>query len=60
MTLPKRDTQYHTFGDYLVWSRNSGDELIDGNGTAYIKESPGVEDSLTREPDRRPQRCSLL
>ena len=38
MTLPKRDAQYHTFGDYLIWSRNSGDELIDG--TAYVKEPP--------------------
>src|SRR5882757_8425009 len=38
MTLPRRDAQYHTFGDYLIWSRNSGDELIDG--TAYIKEPP--------------------
>lgn len=38
MTLPKRDAQRHTFGDYLVWSRTSGDELIDG--TAYVKEPP--------------------
>ena len=38
MTLPRRDAQYHTYGDYLIWSRNSGDELIDG--TAYVKEPP--------------------
>ena len=38
MTLPRRDAQYHTFGDYLIWSRTSGDELIDG--TAYVKEPP--------------------
>ena len=38
MTLPKRDSQRHTFGDYLIWSRTSGDELIDG--TAYVKEPP--------------------
>jgi len=38
MTLPKRDSQYHTYGDYLIWSRESGDELIDG--TAYVKEPP--------------------
>src|SRR5882757_4542705 len=38
MTLPKRDSQYHTYGDYLIWSRESGAELIDG--TAYVKEPP--------------------
>ncbi len=38
MTLPRRDASYHMYGDYLVWSRNSGDELIDG--TAYVKEPP--------------------
>ena len=38
MSLPKRDTQYHTYIDYLVWSREHGDELIDG--TAYVKEPP--------------------
>jgi Uma2 family endonuclease len=34
----KRDTQYHTFADYLTWSRTYGDELIDG--TAYVREPP--------------------
>lgn len=29
---------HHTYGDYLIWSRTSGDELIDG--TAYVKEPP--------------------
>ena len=38
MSLPKRDSQYHTYGDYLIWSRTHGDELIDG--TAYVKEPP--------------------
>jgi Uma2 family endonuclease len=38
MTLPRRDTLHHTYADYLTWSRNSGDELIDG--VAYIKEPP--------------------
>jgi Uma2 family endonuclease len=38
MTLPKRDSDYHTYGDYLIWSRSSGDELIDG--AAYVKEPP--------------------
>ena len=27
MSLPKRDTQYHTYRDYLIWSREHGDEL---------------------------------
>ena len=38
MSLPKRDMQYHTYSDYLIWSREHGDELIDG--TAYVKEPP--------------------
>jgi Uma2 family endonuclease len=38
LSLPKRDTQYHTYSDYLTWSREHGDELIDG--TAYVKEPP--------------------
>jgi Uma2 family endonuclease len=38
MTVFKRDTHYHTYGDYLTWSRTYGDELIDG--TAYVSEPP--------------------
>jgi len=38
MTVSKRDSQRHTYGDYLIWSRTSGDELLDG--TAYVKEPP--------------------
>jgi Uma2 family endonuclease len=38
MTVLKRDTHYHTYGDYLTWSRSYGDELIDG--TAYVREPP--------------------
>jgi Uma2 family endonuclease len=38
MTVLKRDTQHHTYADYLVWSRTYGDELV--NGTAYIREPP--------------------
>ena len=38
MTVFKRDTQKHTYGDYLVWSRTYGDELVDG--TAYVREPP--------------------
>ena len=36
MTVLKRDTHYHTYADYLTWSRSYGDELIDG--TAYVRE----------------------
>jgi Uma2 family endonuclease len=38
MTLLKRDTHYHTYSDYLTWSRSYGDELI--SGTAYVREPP--------------------
>jgi Uma2 family endonuclease len=38
MSLSKRDTRYHTYSDYLIWSREHGDELI--AGTAYVKEPP--------------------
>ena len=38
MTILKRDTHYHTYADYLTWSRTYGDELIDG--TAYVREPP--------------------
>ncbi len=38
MTVLKRDTHYHTYADYLVWSRTCGDELIDG--VAYVREPP--------------------
>jgi Uma2 family endonuclease len=38
MAVLKRDTDYHTYSDYLTWSRDYGDELIDG--TAYVREPP--------------------
>jgi len=38
MAVLKRDADYHTYADYLVWSRVYGDELIDG--TAYVREPP--------------------
>jgi Uma2 family endonuclease len=38
MTLFRRDSQYHTYADYLIWSRDYGDELI--NGVAYVREPP--------------------
>jgi Uma2 family endonuclease len=38
MAVTKRDTHYHTYADYLTWSRDYGDELI--NGTAYVREPP--------------------
>jgi len=38
MPVTQRDTQRHTYGDYLEWSRNYGDEIIDG--VAYVREPP--------------------
>ena len=38
MAVLQRDTHYHTYADYLTWSRDYGDELI--NGTAYVREPP--------------------
>jgi hypothetical protein len=43
MTVLKRDTDYHTYSDYLTWSRDYGDELIDGD--AYVRESPSPSQS---------------
>ena len=39
----KRDSLYHTYGDYLTWSATYGDEVIDG--TAYVREPPGPSPS---------------
>ena len=39
MAVMQRDTHYHTYADYLTWSRDYGDELI--NGTAYAREPSG-------------------
>jgi Uma2 family endonuclease len=38
MPVLKRDSQYHNYADYLIWSRECGDELIDG--VAYVREPP--------------------
>jgi len=38
MTVTQRDAQYHNYGDYLKWSRDHGDEVIDG--VAYVREPP--------------------
>jgi Uma2 family endonuclease len=38
MAVLQRDTDYHTYADYLEWSATYGDELIDG--TAYVREPP--------------------
>jgi Uma2 family endonuclease len=38
MALPRRDTRYHTYADYLTWPDGQRDELI--NGAAYVKEPP--------------------
>jgi len=37
MSVTKRDNYYHTYSDYLIWSRTSGDELIEG--AAYVREA---------------------
>ena len=34
----QRDMQHHTYADYLIWSANSGNEVIDG--IAYVREPP--------------------
>jgi Uma2 family endonuclease len=38
MPVTQRDTRRHTYGDYLEWSREYGDEIIDG--VAYVREPP--------------------
>lgn len=38
MGVTRRDTHSHTYGDYLEWSRDYGDEIIDS--VAYIREPP--------------------
>jgi Uma2 family endonuclease len=38
LTLPQRDTEHHTYADYLTWSDERRYELI--NGIAYVKEPP--------------------
>jgi len=38
MSLPQRDPQYHTYGEYLRWTENQREELIDG--ISYIREPP--------------------
>ena len=43
MTVLKRDTHYHTYADYLMWSATYGDEVIDG--TAYVREPPSPSQS---------------
>jgi Uma2 family endonuclease len=43
MTVLKCDTRHHTYTDYLTWSDNCGNELI--NGTAYIREPPAPSPS---------------
>jgi Uma2 family endonuclease len=38
MALTQRDTQHHTYGEYLTWSDDHREELIDG--LAYVREPP--------------------
>ena len=36
--MRQRDMQHHTYADYLIWSADSGNELVDG--IAYVSEPP--------------------
>jgi len=38
MAVRRRDADYHTYGDYLIWSADYGNELVDG--IAYVREPP--------------------
>jgi Uma2 family endonuclease len=38
MAVTQRDTLRHTYADYLEWSREYGDEIVDG--VAYVREPP--------------------
>jgi Uma2 family endonuclease len=38
MPVTQRDAQHHTYGDYIKWSRDHGDEVI--GGVAYVREPP--------------------
>ena len=41
MTVSKRDTRYHTYADYYVWSRTYGDELaMTGIGRSLSTSEP--------------------
>jgi Uma2 family endonuclease len=37
-SMRQRDTQLHTYADYLIWSATYGNELVDG--IAYVREPP--------------------
>jgi Uma2 family endonuclease len=36
--MRQRDTQQHTYADYLIWSATYGNELVDG--IAYVRDPP--------------------
>lgn len=38
MLLPRRDTQHHTYAEYLTWSDDQRIELV--GGVAYVREPP--------------------
>lgn len=38
MAVTRRDARRHTYADYLQWSREYGDEVVDG--VAYVREPP--------------------
>jgi Uma2 family endonuclease len=43
MAVTQRDAQRHTYADYLEWSRDYGDEIVDG--VAYVREPPAPSHS---------------
>ena len=59
MPVTQRDTEHHTYGDYLEWSRDYGDEVIDG--VAYVREPPSpspIHQELVVELSHE-RRCAL-
>jgi Uma2 family endonuclease len=36
--MRQRDTEYHTYADYLIWSATYGNEVLDG--IAYVRDPP--------------------
>lgn len=63
--MRQRDMQHHTYADYLIWSADYGNEVIDG--VAYVREPPSpsrfhqefvlelgrqISNSLARKPAR--------
>ena len=48
--MRQRDMQQHTYADYLTWSADWGDAII--NGVAYVRE-PNMADLATPDKERQ-------